>query len=48
MSLRTGQSQIAGIARADLKHLICPVTNKPMQPAFVEAMEVLARRPAVY
>src|SRR5690606_8958104 len=32
----------------DLKALICPVTAKPMQPGFAEALEVLARRPAVY
>jgi transposase len=30
------------------RDLICPVTKKPMQPGFVETLEVLARRPAVY
>jgi len=32
----------------ELKELICPVAKRPMQPAFVETLEVLARRPAVY
>jgi len=32
----------------ELKALICPVTNKPMQPGFVEVLEVLACRPAQY
>lgn len=32
----------------ELKELFCPVTKRPMQPAFVETLEVLARRPAVY
>lgn len=27
---------------------MCPVTKRPMPPAFVETLEVLARRPAVY
>jgi transposase len=31
-----------------LKDLFCPVSRRPMQPAFVETLEVLARRPAVY
>jgi transposase len=31
-----------------LKELFCPVARRPMQPAFVETLEVLARRPAVY
>lgn len=30
----------------DLKDLICPVTGKPMRPAFTETIEVLARKPA--
>jgi transposase len=32
----------------ELKELFCPVTKRPMQPGFVETLEVLARRPAVY
>jgi len=40
--------EVIKVPAPDLKQLICPVTNKPMQPAFVEAIEVLARRPAVY
>lgn len=32
----------------DLKELICPDTGKVRQPAFVEQVEVLARRPAQY
>jgi transposase len=32
----------------ELKALFCPVTQRPMQPAFVETLEVLARRPPVY
>lgn len=31
-----------------LKDLMCPVAKRPRQPAFVETLEVLARRPAVY
>ena len=31
-----------------LKDLICPETKRPMQPGFVEILEVLARKPAVY
>lgn len=30
------------------KALICPETKRPMQPGFVEVLEVLARRPAQY
>jgi transposase len=36
------------LADPELKDLICPETKRPMQPAFVETLEVLARRPAVY
>ena len=32
----------------DLKDLICPETGRAMQAAFVEVLEVLARKPAVY
>ena len=32
----------------DLKQLICPETKRPMQPGFVETLEVLARKPAVF
>lgn len=32
----------------ELSELICPVTQKPRQPGFTEALEVLARKPAEY
>lgn len=32
----------------DVNDLICPVTGKPMKPAFIESVEVLARKPAEY
>ena len=32
----------------DLAQLICPETKRPMLPAFVEHLEVLARKPAEY
>ena len=40
--------EVIAIPAPDLKELICPVTNRPMQPAFVEVLEVLARKPAEY
>lgn len=40
--------EVIAIAAPDLKELICPVTGRPMQPAFVEVLEVLARKPAEY
>jgi len=40
--------EVIQVPSPDLKELICPVTQRPMQPAFVELLEVLARRPAVY
>ena len=40
--------EVIKLADPDLKDLICPVTRRPMQPAFAETLEVLARRPAVY
>lgn len=40
--------EIIQLADPELKALFCPVTKRPMQPAFVETLEVLARRPAVY
>ena len=40
--------EVIKLADPELKDLICPVTKRPMQPAFVETLEVLARRPAVY
>lgn len=40
--------EVIQVPAPDLKELICPVTQRPMQPAFEEALEVLARRPAVY
>ena len=40
--------EVIQVPSPDLKALLCPVTQRPMQPAFVETLEVLARRPAVY
>jgi len=40
--------EVIPVPNPELKALICPVTQRPMQPAFVETLEVLARRPAVY
>jgi transposase len=40
--------EVIKVADPELKELFCPVTKRPMQPAFVETLEVLARRPAVY
>ena len=40
--------EVIKLADPVLKELFCPVTKRPMQPAFVETLEVLARRPAVY
>jgi transposase len=40
--------EVIALPPPELKELICPVTRRPMQPAFVEILEVLARRPAVY
>jgi transposase len=40
--------EVIKLADPELKKLFCPVTGRPMQPAFVETLEVLARRPAVY
>lgn len=40
--------EVIKLADPELKALICPVARRPMQPAFVETLEVLARRPAVY
>lgn len=40
--------EVIAVPNPELKALICPVTQRPMQPAFVETLEVLARRPAVY
>lgn len=40
--------EIIQLPNPGLKELLCPVTQRPMQPAFVETLEVLARRPAVY
>jgi transposase len=40
--------EVIVVPNPDLKALICPVTQRPMQPAFVDTLEVLARRPAVY
>ncbi|MFA5265327.1 MAG: IS66 family transposase [Opitutaceae bacterium] len=36
------------LADPELKDLICPVTKRPMQVGFVETLEVLRRRPAVW
>ena len=40
--------EVIKVPAPDLRDLICPVTKRPMQPAFAEVLEVLARRPAVY
>ena len=40
--------EVIAVPNPDLKELMCPVTKRPMQPGFVEVLEVLARRPAVY
>jgi transposase len=40
--------EVIPVPNPELKELICPVTKRPMQPAFVDTLEVLARRPAVY
>jgi hypothetical protein len=36
--------EIIKVADPDLKELICPETKRPMQPGFIEQIEVLARR----
>lgn len=40
--------EVIKVADPELKDLFCPVTKRPMQPAFTDTLEVLARRPAVY
>lgn len=40
--------EVIQLPAPDLKELICPVTQKPMQPGFVERLEVLARRAPQY
>lgn len=40
--------EVIAVPAPEPKALICPVTKGPMQPGFVETLEVLARRPAVY
>jgi len=40
--------EVIKVADPELKDLFCPVTKRPMQAAFVETLEVLARRPPVY
>ena len=40
--------EIIAVPAPEPKELICPATQRPMQPGFVESLEVLARRPAVY
>ena len=40
--------EVIELPAPELKELICPVTNKPMQQGFIEVLEVLARRPAQY
>jgi len=40
--------EVVQLPAPDLGALMCPVTKRPMQPGFVEVLEVLARRPAVY
>jgi transposase len=40
--------EVIAVAAPDLNALICAVTKRPMQPAWVEVLEVLARKPAEY
>ena len=40
--------EVIQVPAPELKELICPVTKRPMQPGFVERIEVLARRAPVY
>jgi transposase len=40
--------EVIAVPAPDLKDLICPETRRAMQAAFVEVLEVLARKPAVY
>jgi transposase len=40
--------EVIEVPAPDLKDLICPVTKQPMQPGFVERVEVLARRAPEY
>ena len=40
--------EVIKVADPALKELFCPETKRPMQAAFVETLEVLARRPPVY
>ncbi|PTY01373.1 IS66 family transposase [Opitutus sp. ER46] len=40
--------ELIQVPAPQLKELICPVTKQPMQPGFVERIEVLARRAPVY
>jgi hypothetical protein len=40
--------EVIAVPAPDLKDLICPETGRAMQAAFVEVLEVLARKPAVY
>lgn len=40
--------EVIEVPGPDLKELICPVTKQPMQPGFIERIEVLARRAPEY
>lgn len=40
--------EVIQVPAPELKELMCPVTKQPMQPGFVERIEVLARRAPVY
>jgi transposase len=40
--------EVIAVPAPELNELICPVTKQPMQPGFVDVLEVLARKPAVY
>ena len=40
--------EVIAVPAPDLAALICPETKRPMQPGFVDTLEVLARRPAVF
>lgn len=40
--------EVIQVPAPELKELICPVAKQPMQPGFVERIEVLTRRAPVY
>jgi transposase len=40
--------EVIMVSAPELSALMCPVSKQPMQPAFVDVLEVLARKPAQY